>query len=177
MITVTGGKLTTYRRMAADAVDAAVERLGMRGRRSRTRRIRLHGAAGWDATELPNDLATRYGGDAREVLALIRADASLAEPIVPGLAYSKAEVVYAARAEMARTVDDVLSRRTRARLLARDASAAAAPDVADLMAAELGWTDAERDRQVEEYRALIETERSTGGLPETALDALTQPPS
>jgi glycerol-3-phosphate dehydrogenase len=177
VITVTGGKLTTYRRMAADAVDAAVDRLGIRGRRSKTRTVRLHGAAGWDATELPNDLATRYGGDGREVLALTRADASLAEPIVPGLGYSKAEVVYAARAEMARTVDDVLSRRTRARLLARDASALAAPEVADLMAAELGWTDAERNRQVEEYQALIETERSTGGLPETALDALTRPPS
>jgi glycerol-3-phosphate dehydrogenase len=177
VITVTGGKLTTYRRMAADAVDAAVERLGVRRHRSRTRNVRLHGAAGWDAAEFPNDLATRFGGDAREVLALIRSDAALAEPIVPGLGYTKAEVVYAVRAEMARTVDDVLSRRTRARLLARDASAAAAPEVADLMAAELGWTDAERDRQVKEYRALIETERSTGGLPETALDALTQPPS
>src|SRR3989442_3889729 len=104
--------------MAADAVDAAVDRLGMRGRRSKTRTVRLHGAAGWDATELPNDLATRYGGDGGEVVELTRADASLAEPIVPGLAYSKAEGVYAAPAEMARTVDDVLSRRTRARLLA-----------------------------------------------------------
>ena len=75
---------------------------------------------------------------------------------MPGLPYSKAEVVYAVRSEMARTVDDVLSRRTRARLLARDASAAAAPEVAALMAAELGWGDAERERQVERYRALIE---------------------
>jgi len=177
VITVTGGKLTTYRRMAADAVDAALEGVGIRGRRSRTRRIRLHGAAGWDATGLPRDLATRYGGDAHEVLALSRANPALAEAIVPGLAYTKAEVVYAARAEMARTVDDVLARRTRARLLARDASAVAAAEVADLMAAELGWTVAERDRQVEEYRALIDAERSVGGLPETALDALTQPPS
>jgi glycerol-3-phosphate dehydrogenase len=78
---------------------------------------------------------------------------------------------------MARTVDDVLSRRTRARLLARDASADAAADVADLMAAELGWSQAERGRQIEEYRALIATERSIGGRPETALDALAQPPS
>src|ERR1700690_3240071 len=163
--------------MAADAVDAAVTRLELRGHRSRTRSIRLHGAAGWDAAELPSELATRYGGDAREVLALSRADASLAEPIVPGLEYTKAEVVYAVRAEMARTVDDVLSRRTRARLLARDASAAAAAEVAALMAAELGWSNAEQELQVEQYRALIETERTTGGLPETALDALVQPPS
>jgi glycerol-3-phosphate dehydrogenase len=78
---------------------------------------------------------------------------------------------------MARTVDDVLSRRTRARLLARDASADAAGAVAALMAAELGWTDAERDRQTAAYRALIDVERTTGGLPETALDALIKPPS
>jgi glycerol-3-phosphate dehydrogenase len=178
VVTVTGGKLTTYRRMAADAVDVAVKELGIEGRRrSGTKRVQLHGAAGWDAAELPTDLATRYGGDARDVMALSRADATLAEPIVPGLSYAKAEVVYAVRSEMARTVDDVLSRRTRARLLARDASAAAAPDVANLMAAELGWGDTERERQVERYRALISTERATGGLPETALDALTQPPA
>jgi glycerol-3-phosphate dehydrogenase len=177
VITVTGGKLTTYRRMAADAVDGAVERLGIHGRRSRTRRIRLHGAAGWDSAGMPNDLATRYGGDAHEVLALCKADPSLGKPIVPGLEYTRAEVVYAVRAEMARTVDDVLSRRTRARLLARDASADAAGEVADLMAAELGWSEAERDRQVEAYRTLIDAERSMGGRPETALDALAQPPS
>jgi glycerol-3-phosphate dehydrogenase len=178
VITVTGGKLTTYRRMAADTIDLAVKELDVAGRRpSRTKHVLLHGASGWDSASLPTELATRYGGDAREVLALLRADATLTEPIVMGLPYSRAEVVYAARSEMARTVDDVLSRRTRARLLARDASAAAAPDVAALMAAELGWSEAERDRQVEHYRTLIDTERATGGLPETALDALTQPPS
>ena len=178
VITVTGGKLTTYRRMAADTIDAAVKQLGIDGRRpSRTKRVQLHGAAGWDSTDLPPYLATRYGGDTREVLALTGNDPSLAEPIVPGLAYSKAEVVYAVRSEMARTVDDVLSRRTRARLLARDASAEAAAGVATLMAGELGWSDAERDQQAERYRALIATERDTGGLPETALEALTQPPT
>jgi glycerol-3-phosphate dehydrogenase len=177
VITVTGGKLTTYRRMAADTVDAAVQQLGIGARPSRTKHVRLHGAAGWDAPELPADLAMRYGGDARDVLTLSRTDPRLADPVVAGLAYSKAEVVYAVRSEMARTVDDVLSRRTRARLLARDASAAAAPDVAALMASELGWGDTERERQVERYRALIATERITGGLPETALDALTLPPS
>jgi len=177
VITVTGGKLTTYRRMAADAVDEAVKELGIDRRKSRTKRVRLHGAAGWDAPDLPAELATRYGGDAREIAALTASDAALAAPIVAGLPYTKAEVVYAVRAEMARTVDDVLSRRTRARLLARDASARAASEVGAIMAAELGWDDAERDRQVEQYRALVEAERVTGGLPETALEALTQPPS
>ena len=86
--------------------------------RSRTKRIRLHGAAGWDAPDLPADLAERYGSDARDGRSRSNAaDPDLAEPLVPGLPYSRAEVVYAARHEMARTVDDVLSRRTRARLL------------------------------------------------------------
>ncbi len=178
VITVTGGKLTTYRRMAADAVDAAAKQLGTHGKHSsQTKHVRLRGAAGWDASDLPADLAARYGSDARDVLTLASADASLAEPLVPGLAYTRAEAVYAMRHEMARTVDDVLSRRTRARLLARDASVDASDTVATLMAAEMGWSDTERDRQAAAYRALIEVERATGGLPETALDALVKPPS
>ena len=100
----------------------------------------------------------------------------LARPLVDGLSYTRAEVVYATKFEMACRVDDVLSRRTRARLLARDASAAAADDVAALMAAELGWSAGEQARQVAAYRALIDEERAAGGLPETALDALTEHP-
>jgi glycerol-3-phosphate dehydrogenase len=176
LVTVTGGKLTTYRRMAADTVDRIVETLG-RGGRSRTKRIRLHGADGWDAPGLPTALAERYGTDARDVVALERDDPQLAKPLIENLPYSRAEVVYAVRAEMACTVDDVLSRRTRARLLARDASAIAADDVAALMATELGWSDTERERQLAHYRALVDEERAAGGLPETALDALSQPPS
>jgi glycerol-3-phosphate dehydrogenase len=61
--------------------------------------------------------------------------------------------------------------------LARDASAAAADDVATLMAGELGWSDDERERQIARYRALVAEERLAGGLPETALDALSHPPS
>ena len=154
VVTVTGGKLTTYRRMAADAVDEVMKVLE-RGGRSRTKKVKLHGATGWDAPDLPAPFDTRYGGDARSVLALARAEHELGEPIVPGLDYVRAEVVYAARDEMARTVDDVLSRRTRARLLARDASADAADDVAALMAGELGWDAGEQRRQVEHYRALV----------------------
>ena len=74
----------------------------------------------------------------------------------PGLPYLRAEAVYAARYEMARSVDDVLARRTRARLQARDASAAAAADVAALLAAELGWSAAEAARQAAAYVALVE---------------------
>jgi glycerol-3-phosphate dehydrogenase len=176
VVTVTGGKLTTYRRMANDAVNKVVERLG-RGGRSKTRTLQLHGAAGWDAKDLDPKLAARYGADARVVAALAAGDAALARPLIEGLPYSRAEVLYSVHEEMARTVDDALSRRTRARLLARDATAAAAEDVAALMGDELGWSADERARQVSAYRALVDAERAAGGLPETALDALLQPPS
>jgi glycerol-3-phosphate dehydrogenase len=176
VITVTGGKLTTYRRMAADAVDAVNKSLGRHGR-SHTKDVRLHGAEGWDAPDIPKALGERYGADARDVVALQHSNPQLARPLVEGLPYSRAEVVYAARAEMARTVDDVLSRRTRTRLLGRDASAMAADDVATLMGDELGWSEDERASQVAAYRALIDKERKAGGLPETALDALSQPPT
>jgi len=176
VVTVTGGKLTTYRRMSADAVDQVVKILG-RGGHSRTKKIALHGADGWNAPDIPKNLAERYGADGRDVAQLERSDPALARPLIESLPYSRAEVVYAARAEMARTVDDVLSRRTRTRLLARDASAAAAGDVATLMAAELGWSGDERERQIAQYRALVAEERLAGGLPETALDALSHPPA
>jgi glycerol-3-phosphate dehydrogenase len=173
LITITGGKLTTYRLMAADTVDVVMERLGRRGS-SRTKRVALRGAYGWDAPDLDPVLAGRYGSDAREVARLAAADPTLDAPAVPGLPYRMAEAVYAAREEMAQTLDDVLSRRLRARLLARDASAAAADAVAAAVGRELGWSDGERDRQVDAYRASVRAERDTAGLPETALDALLQ---
>ena len=103
----------------------------------------------------------RYGSDAPAVAALA-ADPALAAPIVEGQPYLRAEAVYAVRAEMARTLDDVLSRRTRLRLFARDASADAAAPTAALLAPELGWSDAERDRQVASYLASIAAERAAG---------------
>jgi glycerol-3-phosphate dehydrogenase len=175
LVTVTGGKLTTYRRMAKDAVDEVTKILD-HGGRSRTKHMKLHGADGWDAPDIPRPLAERYGSDGRAVARLQSGDAELARPVVDGLTYTRAEVVYATKFEMARSVDDVLSRRTRARLLARDASAEAADDVAALMATELGWSAEEQARQVARYRALVDEERAAGGLPETALDALTERP-
>jgi len=102
----------------------------------------------------------RYGTEAEVVRALTVDDPDLAAPLVPGLPYLRAEAIYAVRHEMARTLDDVLSRRTRARLLARDASADAAASVAELLAPELGWSGAERDAQVNEYRAALDAERA-----------------
>jgi glycerol-3-phosphate dehydrogenase len=174
LVTVTGGKLTTYRRMAADTVDEVDAMLGKR-RRCRTRRLKLIGADGYEDPPETNEpsrhehLAHRYGTEGRDVEALVDAEPALAEPLVPGLPYLKAEAVHAVRSEMARTLDDVLTRRTRARLLARDDSAAAAEDAAVLVGRELGWDDAERARHVKEYRAAVAAERDAADLPETQL--------
>ncbi len=175
VITVTGGKLTTYRKMAADTVDTAMTALGRTGK-SRTKSLVLRGGVGFvpPAVGSPDArLAGRYGTEADDVRAIIDADALLGEPLVPGLAYVRAEAIYAARHEMATTLDDVLSRRTRARLLARDNSAAAAHDVARLLASELGWDDAEIERQVDCYRTAIAHERESGHLPETLFPSVT----
>jgi glycerol-3-phosphate dehydrogenase len=177
VITITGGKLTTYRRMAADTVDQVARLVGRRHARSRTKHLRLLGGEGFEPApdtpepSLHDHLAGRYGTEADAVHELVRDDAALAEALVPGLPYVRAEAIHAARHEMARTVDDVLSRRTRARLLARDASAEAALSVARLLAPELGWGEAEVTRQADAYRAAVARERDAVGLPETALDA------
>ena len=166
VVSVTGGKLTTYRRMAADTVDEVVAGLG-RGGRSRTARLRLRGAP--EGGVAPSGhLESRYGTEAGAVRDLVAADPSLGEPLVPSLPYLRAEAVHAVRAEMARTVTDVLARRTRALILARDPSAAAAGDVARLLAPELGWTDAHAAAQAEAYRALVAAQRADAGLPEAS---------
>jgi glycerol-3-phosphate dehydrogenase len=175
VVTVTGGKLTTYRRMAADAVDEVVDLLGRGARRSPTRSLALHGAragaggdagggAGGEAEPHGEHLAGRYGGEAHLVLELVRADPALGRPLVAGLPYLRAEAVHAARHEMAHTLDDVLTRRTRARILARHASAAAAPDAARLLAGELGWSDEQVEQEVAGYRTAVERERAAAGL-------------
>jgi len=147
-------------------------------RRSRTKRLHLRGADGYAsgrASAGSDDallhLLDRYGDDARSVLAIAEHDAALREPLVAGLPYLRAEAVYAARHEMARSVDDVLSRRTRARLLARDATSTAADDVAALLAPELGWDAAEQAAQAARYRDIVARERASASLPETALEA------
>jgi glycerol-3-phosphate dehydrogenase len=153
-------------------------------RRSRTRHLQLRGAAGYDTLhekaqatgdETMTHLLDRYGDEAPAVLALAQRDPRLAEPLIPELPYLRAEAVYAARHEMAQSVDDVLSRRTRARLLARDKTAAIADEVAALIAPELGWDETERARQAATYRAYVEHERTVPHLPETALETTLDP--
>jgi glycerol-3-phosphate dehydrogenase len=170
VVTVTGGKLTTYREMAEDTVDEVVDLLGLDAK-CRTEKLRLLGAEGYRepaAGSADAHLATRYGTLAAEVRALVAADPALAEPLVPGQPYLRAEAVYAARAEMATTLVDVVARRTRAHLFDRDATRAAAPAIADLLAPELGWDAAETARQVAAYAAMCDEEDAAARPPASA---------
>lgn len=170
LITITGGKLTTYRAMAEDTVDAVLRRLGRKGR-CRTRNLPLLGGEGFrrPAADSPEArLGERYGTLATEIAALIAETPALAEPLVPGLDYLRAEAVYAVRHEMAISLDDVLSRRTRALLLDRAATLTAARSVADLIAPELGWSADEIDRQVARFTAVCAAEQAAAITPEHA---------
>ena len=142
VVTVTGGKLTTYRAMAADAMEAAGRVLGRRLPRCPTKSLRLWGQE--STPPRPADVAdstwqhlvARHGTDAPAVHALCGPDPSLAEPLIAGLPYLRAEAVWAARSEMARSADDVLERRTRAALLDERGATQARAGVAELLASE-----------------------------------------
>ncbi|MEU1731781.1 glycerol-3-phosphate dehydrogenase/oxidase [Streptosporangium sp. NPDC020145] len=120
VVTVAGGKLTTYRRMAQDAVDLAVRLRDLPAGGSRTARLPLVGATGGSGT--PGRLAERYGSEAAAVQALTREDPALAEPLPTGV--TRAELVWAVRHEGALDVDDLLDRRTRIGLVAEDRAVA-----------------------------------------------------
>jgi glycerol-3-phosphate dehydrogenase len=155
VITIAGGKLTTFREMAEDTVDAVVDQLGGR-QRCRTKKLGLLGATGFveqTAGTVDQHLADRYGSMAGAVKTLAASQPDLAEPLIPGQPYLRAEAVYAVRHEMATTLDDVLTRRTRARLFDREATLAAASSAAELMAVELGWDEAETARQLADFAA------------------------
>jgi glycerol-3-phosphate dehydrogenase len=171
VVTVTGGKLTTYRKMAQDTVDAVVVRLGESPRRRRcvTKSLPLMGAT--TRTRDPVAMAQplgrllgRYGTESADVLAVADGRPQLLEPVVAGLPYTGAELVYAAREEMAQTLDDVLSRRTRATIQRAHATMAAAAAIANLIAPDLGWGDREAAEQVARYTGSCQKELLTAGL-------------
>ena len=171
VVSVTGGKFTTYRQMAEDTVDVVMDLLGRpptwRSGRARTSRVPIDGAEGYrpaPADHPHHRLSRRYGGRVQEVKDLIRADPSLAEPLVPGLRYLRAEAVYAVRHEMATTLSDVLARRTRAHLHDRAACRAAAGDVAALLAPELGWTHSDVAAHVADYLASCDAEAAAADV-------------
>jgi glycerol-3-phosphate dehydrogenase len=171
IVTVTGGKLTTYRKMAQDTVDAVVRELGESPRRRRcvTKSLPLIGAT--TKTRDPVSMAqpharllTRYGSESPLVLALGDDRPELLEPAVRGLPYTRAELVYAVREEMAQTLDDVLSRRTRAMIQRAHATMDAAPAVAELIAEDMGWRASEVAEQTARFTESCEKELLTAGL-------------
>jgi glycerol-3-phosphate dehydrogenase len=151
LITITGGKWTTYRKMAHDVIDQAEEVAAFDRKPCRTEHLQIHG---WTQQKPEEEFLEVYGSDAPKLMALIKEDRHLGEPLHSELPYRAVEVVWAARNEMARTLDDVLSRRTRALLLDARASIEIAPNVAQLMARELGKKSQWEKLQVEEYTEL-----------------------
>jgi glycerol-3-phosphate dehydrogenase len=150
LVSVMGGKWTTYRLMAEDCVDQAAKVARLPDRPCVTEKLPIHGYQGgvFDGTEHFGMLSV-YGSDATEIRKLIASDEGLGERLDPALPYLRAEVVWAARQEMARTLEDVLARRTRALFLNARAAIEMAPVVAELMAQELGWNNAAKVNQCE----------------------------
>jgi glycerol-3-phosphate dehydrogenase len=166
LVTIVGGKLTTYRVMAAAAVDHAARRLPFTAPPSPTTRLPLLGthdpSPGADGPApqvgLPDAtlarLAGRYGGLLPELLALIAAQPDLAEPLAGAGAVLRAEIRYAATHEGARSLDDALTRRTNVAIETWDHGAAAAPEAADLLSDVLGWSGERQQSEVDDFRAL-----------------------
>ena len=154
LLTIAGGKWTTYRHMAEDCVNHAITLGKLRDADCVTRNLKLHGYL--EETEEIGSMWV-YGSDAVEVRALAEGDPNLLKPLHPALPYCGAEVIWAVRSEMARTLDDVLSRRTRALFLNARAALEMSTKVAQLMARELHHDEAWVRDQVATFRTLAET--------------------
>ena len=182
LVLIAGGKLTTYRVMARDAVDVAAQSLREEGsldegvRASITERVPLLGAGGFDARTNQrvalarssglsiawiDHLLGRFGGLIDEVLTLIASRPELGQPLIGTDNYLAAEVVYAVSHEGARHLDDVLARRTHISIEAFDRGTASARPAAELMAAELGWDPERLEDEVDHYLRRVEAERQS----------------
>lgn len=188
LVVVAGGKYTTYRIMAKDAVDAATAGLRTPVPASCTEDLPLLGAHGLVA--LRNSVPTiaersglpaarierllgRYGSLTGEILDLIRSEASLGEPLTGAPEHLRAEAIYAVSHEGARSLDDVLARRLRTGIETFDRGLAAAPEVADLIAPVLGWTAERKADEIELYRDRVTAERESQSMPDDATAAST----
>lgn len=184
LISVSGGKMTTYRRMAEDVVDR-IDRREKRTLNHPTRKVTLRGSGGWAearqlvrargralglADDIIEHLGGAYGADALAVLALVEQDNSLATRLLSDLPYIRAEMLYVCREEMAYTLEDVLQRRTHIALEDRLRGTEIAAMVAHLIGPELGWDAEEEASQVERYlaSARLRTGPFVGRLPPLA---------
>lgn len=182
---IAGGKYTTYRVMAKDAVDAAVTQLAAsldrRVPECCTEDVPLLGADGYEALwnqrhALANDhglgtgriehLLRRYGSLVLEVLDLIKEQADLGKPVTGADDYLRAEIVYAASHEGARHLGDAMTRRTRVSIEYFDRGTESAAEVAELMGGVLGWSAEQRDREIEHYLKRVDAERESQAMPD-----------
>ena len=181
LISIAGGKYTTYRVMAADAIDAAREDIGPGVADSVTEHIPLLGADGYPAlmnqldrlarkVDLPvwrlTHLLGRYGSLVNELFELAEGDRSLFEPVPGAEEYLKIELLYGATHEGALHLDDLLARRTRISIETLSRGVDSADAVADLVAPVLGWDDAERATEVQLYRQRVQAERESQQMPD-----------
>lgn len=188
LVAIAGGKYTTYRVMAADAIDAAAEYIPTRVAPSITEKVPLLGADGYFALINQAEhvgahqglhpyrvrhLLDRYGSLIHDVLAVADGQPELLDPIAEAPTYLKVEVAYAAAAEGALHLEDVLARRTRISIEYAHRGVNCAREVAEVMAAVLGWDDADIDREVANYTARVEAEILSQEQPDDAsADAL-----
>jgi glycerol-3-phosphate dehydrogenase len=181
LVVVAGGKFTTYRVMAADAVDEAARTMDARIPDSCTAELPLAGADGyrplWNQRRAlaatagihvarVEHLLNRYGACVHELLDMLRADPSLGRPLPGADDYLAVEARYAVTHEGALHLEDVLTRRTRISIEAWDRGVAAAPEVADLMGDLLGWSDEDKKREVDGYLARVAAERESQTKPD-----------
>ncbi|MEX1133220.1 MAG: glycerol-3-phosphate dehydrogenase/oxidase [Acidimicrobiia bacterium] len=175
LITVAGGKYTTYRVMARDAVDAATR--GGQHEASRTETVPLLGATGyqelWERRAglgvdpaVAEHLLGRYGSTTFDLLAIIEADPGLGQPLIEDAPYLRAEIVHAVTDEGALHLDDVLTRRTRISIETRDRGTLAAPLAAEIMARPLEWDRATLTKEIEHYLARVEAELDSQRQPD-----------
>ena len=151
LLTIAGGKWTTYRQMAEDCVNHAATLAGLDARSCVTRGLNIHG---YHKSPQKFGVLAIYGSDAPAIQDLLRAEISYQERLHPALPALCGEVLWAVRFEAARTIDDFLARRTRSLFLNAQAAVQAAPKVAALMAAELGYSKQWEKEQVSSFRSI-----------------------
>jgi len=181
LVVVAGGKYTTYRVMARDAIDEAARAMGGSVPESTTQHIPMVGAVGYQAAwnrraamaregglhvERVEKMLLRHGVLTSEVIDLIAGQPDLKEPLPGGEDYLKAEIVYAASHEGALHLDDILARRTRLSIESWDRAVGAARPAAELVAPILGWDAATTDNEVEHYLQRVEAERVSQTMPD-----------
>lgn len=180
LITIAGGKFTTYRVMAQDTVDEAAVAASIKTRPTHTDQIPFVGAPGYRALSSQRDelasrygipvahidrLLRRYGDEIENLLAYGESDSTMLE-LIPSGTYLRAEILFAVEHEGALHLDDVLTRRTRISIESSDRGVDSAPDVAAIMASVLGWDDVTVKRELDHYEARVAAERESQTMPD-----------